>query len=139
MVGFAALEYRVFEGDEFELLIQKIGRFESDITVEVFLGRLFLDIITFPAGGPSSTNRTYTGQTFDDNIALQPNARLIYNLTLVNPDPQVVLFNPQTSVIVMDDDGELCVYLLDIPRQPACTYEARYYRELLYNPVMSFA
>ena len=108
-IGFDSPDYMVVEGNSVEIVIEKSGTIDSEISyfVSGFDGGR---VGGFSAGSVSSTS-SVTFNTSDDIIALEPPE--VFPLILsffVFANPLVTISNPSTNLIILDNDGELLLY-----------------------------
>ena len=105
-LGFQSNAYRFTEGESVEVVVEYIGQIDQSITFRVFSDGL-IDNTTTIVAGSMSTIFTFVIPGFeDDAIALQPDEIFDVMLSLVEPNPQVDITVPVTTVTITDNDGE---------------------------------
>ena len=114
MLRFDRAEYQFMEGEPIELVIQNIGQFYSNITFLVYGEGLINATATIEAGTPD-TNITISALGFDDDsIALETDEVYTVTLSLIQPNPQIVIPTPLASVTIIDNDGEFLILIYEV-------------------------
>ena len=95
------------EGDAVEVVVEYVGPLDRDITYRVFSAGLVNETVTIDAGTISASITHVIPGFGEDVIALEPDVVFDVELSLVQPDPQVNITVPVTTVTITDNDGEL--------------------------------
>ena len=106
-LGFLRDAYQFIEGESVEIVVQYLGQIDQNIIYRVFSDG-FIDVTSTIEARTMNTNFTFDIPGFDDDtIALEPDVVLNVTLSLVEPNLQVEITVPLTTVTITDDDGEL--------------------------------
>lgn len=100
-IGFDITAYEVIEGEKMNLVVQKSGPVESTIIFRVF------------SEGFVDEERTFAGVTGPDTVTISTicpddvigHEVYVVTLSLVDPDPHILVSPSQANVTVTDDDG----------------------------------
>ena len=103
-------------------MIEYLGQIDQSITYQV-LSEGLISIVSTIEAGTSSVNISFNiTSSINDDIFLEPDEVYNVSLLLIEPNPQVVITNPVTTVTIMDDDRKLheCVQLRDMKSSILC-------------------
>ena len=106
-VGFIHDGYTISEGETVNLVVQKVGVFETDIEFEITSGEMFIGDGVFSAGGTENITNILIPLTAPDNdIALEDDIMLLIKLNLLTSSSLITEFNSVINVVITDNDGE---------------------------------
>lgn len=99
--------YEVTEGETVNLVVQKSGPVEHSIAFRVFSAGLIDQEWAFAAGAAASDTVTISISQDDDISLERDEIRVVtLQLSLVNPDPRILVSPSQTNVTIIDNDSE---------------------------------
>ena len=93
------------EGETIELVITKSAPLDTELTFIVSHDEMS-ENGTFETGVNAANNVTVSFFSNDDEIALEPNEEFSVKLSLVEPNPHIILYESLANVTIIDNDGE---------------------------------
>ena len=102
ILKFDKTQYQFIEGETIELVVTKYAPLATELTFIVSHDELSV-IGTFAAGANAITVSFFSS---DDEIALEPDEEFSIELSLVEPNPQIILHKPFANMTIIDDDSE---------------------------------
>ena len=86
-------------------MITKSAPLDTELTFIVVYDEMSVEG-TFEAGANAPNNVTVTFDSFDDEIALEPDELLSARLFLAEPHAQIMIPRPTVNVTIIDNEGE---------------------------------
>ena len=105
ILKFDKAQYQFIEGETIELVVTKYAPLDTELTFIVSHDELSVNG-TFEAGIDAANTITITLFSNDDEIALEPDEEFSVELSLLDPNPQILLHEPFSNVTIIDNDGE---------------------------------
>ena len=86
-------------------MVTKSAPLDTELTFIVSRDKLSIEG-TFEPGINAANNVTVSFFLRDDEIALEPDEEFSFELSLVKPNPQIILYKPFATLTIVDNDGE---------------------------------
>ena len=106
MFKFDKAQYQFIEGETIELVVTKYAPLSTELTLMISSDELSVEG-TFAAGIDAANNVTVSLCSSGDEIALEPDEEFSVELSLAEPNPQIILHEPIANVTIIDNDGEI--------------------------------